>query len=153
MIPPDLRPVDEILARHPRITGNVISVLHDVQSAYGYLPAEVLRHLAARTGVPITRLYGIASFYHLFSLEPKGRHRVHVCLGTACHVKGGRRILDEVERRLGIRAGETTLDLRYSVSEVRCVGACSFAPVVVVDESTYGEVTTRKVPEILGKHE
>ncbi len=149
---PDLKPVDEILGRFPEVTGNLISVLHEVQSRYSYLPEEVLRHLAGKTGIPITRLYSIATFYHFFSLKPKGRHQIHVCLGTACHVNGGQRILDDVERRLGVKAGETTADMRYSVSDVRCVGACSFAPVVIVDESTYGEVTPKKVSDILKKH-
>jgi NADH:ubiquinone oxidoreductase subunit E len=149
---PDLAAVDEALARHPRVTGNLIAILHDVQSRCGWLPEPALRHLSARTGVPVTRLYGIASFYHFFSLTPKGRHQVHVCLGTACHVKGGRRILDDLERRLGVRSGETTPDRRFSVDEVRCVGACSFAPVVVVDEAAHGEMTAKKLSDLLKKH-
>jgi NADH:ubiquinone oxidoreductase subunit E len=147
----DLTAVDEILERHPQVTGNVIAILHDVQSRYGWLPEPVLRHLSGKTGVPITRLYGIASFYHFLSLKPKGRHQLHVCLGTACHVKGGARILDDLERRLGIEAGETTPDMRYSLDEVRCVGACSFAPVVVVDQSTHGEMTPKRLADLLKK--
>jgi NADH-quinone oxidoreductase subunit E len=148
----DLRPADEILARHPRVSGNVIAILHEVQSRYGHLPEDVLRHVARETRIPITRLYGIATFYHLFSLEPMGRHRIHVCLGTACHVKGARRILDDVERRLGVKAGETTPDLRYTLDDVRCVGACSFAPVVVVDDSAHGGMTPKKVADLLKRH-
>jgi NADH:ubiquinone oxidoreductase subunit E len=148
----DLKPVDDILVRHPRVTGNLISVLHEVQSHYSYLPEHALRHLAKKSGVPITRLYSIATFYHFFSLEPKGRHQIHVCLGTACHVKGGQRVLEEFERKLGVRAGETTPDLRYTVDEVRCVGACSFAPAVVVGETMYADVTPKKVSDILRKH-
>jgi NADH:ubiquinone oxidoreductase subunit E len=144
--------VDDILARHPQVTGNLISVLHDVQSRFGYLPEEALRHLARKSGVPITRLYGIATFYRFFSLTPKGRHRIHVCLGTACHVKGGQRVLEEFERRLGVGAGETTPDMRYTLDQVRCVGACSFAPAVVVDETLYAGATTKKVTDILKKH-
>ena len=148
----DLKPVDDILARHPQVTGNLISVLHEVQSLYNYLPEDALRHLAKKSGVPITRLYSIATFYHFFSLKPKGRHQVHVCLGTACHVKGGQRVLEEFERKLGVAAGETTPDMRYTVDEVRCVGACSFAPAVVVGETMYADVTPKKVSEILKKH-
>lgn len=150
-MPEDLKPADEILDGCPQVTGNLISVLHDVQSRYGYLPEEVLRHVAERTGVPITRLYGIATFYHHFSLTPKGRHQIHVCLGTACHVKGGARILEDLERRLGVKAGETTPDRNYSVSDVRCVGACSFAPVVVVDGATCGGMSPKKVADVLKK--
>jgi NADH-quinone oxidoreductase subunit E len=148
----DLKPVDDILTRHPQVTGNLISVLHEVQSHYSYLPEDALRHLARKSGVPITRLFSIATFYHLFSLQPKGRHQIHVCLGTACHVKGGHRILEDFERKLGVRAGETTPDMRYTVDEVRCVGACSFAPAVVVGETMYAGVTPKKVSEILKKH-
>ena len=148
----DLTAVDEILERHPQVTGNLIAILHEVQSRYGYLPEPALRHLSLRTGVPITRLYGIATFYHFFSLKPKGRHQVHVCLGTACHVKGGKRIIDELERSLGVKAGDTTADMRFSLSEVRCVGACSFAPVVMVDEAMHGEVTPKQVTDLLKKH-
>ncbi len=149
----DRAAVDEILERHPQVTGNLISILHEVQSRCGYLPEAALRHLSLRTGVPITRLYGIATFYHFFSLKPKGRHQVHVCLGTACHVKGGKRIIDELERSLGVKAGETTADMRFSLGEVRCVGACSFAPVVMVDEAMHGEVTPKQVTDLLKKHE
>jgi len=148
----DLEPVDDILARYPQVTGNLISVLHEVQSHYNYLPEDALRHLAKKSGVPITRLYGIATFYHFFSLKPKGRHQIHVCLGTACHVKGGQRILEEFERKLGVAAGETTRDMRYTVNEVRCVGACSFAPAVVVGDTMYADVTPKKVSDILKKH-
>lgn len=149
----DVTPVDQILSRYPEITGNLISVLHEIQSHYNYLPEDALRHLSKQSGVPVTRLYSIATFYHFFSLKPKGRHQIHVCLGTACHVKGGQRVLDEVKRRLGVNEGETTADGKYTVNEVRCVGACSFAPVVVVDNDTHCGMTSRKVPDILKKYE
>lgn len=144
--------VDKILERTPQVTGNLISVLHEIQSQYSCLPKEALRHLAEQTGIPITRLYSIATFYHFFSLKPKGRHEIHVCSGTACHVKGSQRVLDDLTRKLGVEAGETTPDMRYTLNEVRCVGACSFAPVVVVGDQTYGEVTAKKISEILSKH-
>jgi len=147
----EINPVDDILSRHLEVTGNLISVLHEVQSHYGYLPKDELYYLAKRTGIPITRLYSIATFYHFFSLKPKGRHQVQVCTGTACHVKGAARIMDELERKLGIAAGETTTDMEFSLSEVRCVGACSFAPVVVVGGEAHGEVTSKKITEILKK--
>lgn len=148
----DLAPVDGILTRYPQVTGNLISVLHEVQTHYGYLPEDALRHVARKSGVPITRLYGIATFYHFFSLKPKGRHQIHVCMGTACHVKGGQRVLEEFERKLGVSAGETTPDMKYTVNEVRCVGACSFAPAVVVGETMYADVTPKKVADILKRH-
>lgn len=148
----DLKAVDEVLAHHPEIEGNLISILHELQEHYRYLPRPVLVRLAQRTGIPLTRLYSIATFYHFFSLKPKGRHEIHVCLGTACHVKGGQRVLDDLTRRLGVAPGEVTPDMQYSVNTVRCVGACSFAPVVAVGNQTYGEVTPKKVSEILKQH-
>jgi len=149
----EMNPVDDILARHLEVTGNLISVLHEVQSHYGYLPKDVLYYLSKQTGIPITRLYSIATFYHFFSLKPKGRHQIHVCTGTACHVKGAERILDELRRKLGIEAGETTADRQFSLSEVRCVGACSFAPVVVVGNETHGEVNSKAISKIIKKCE
>ena len=149
----DTHPVDDILSRHLQVTGNLITVLHEVQSHYNYLPQDVLYYLAKRTGIPVTRLYSIATFYHFFSLKPKGRQQIHVCTGTACHVKGAQRILDELERKLGVKAGETTPDMQFTINEVRCVGACSFAPVVVVGDQTYGEVNSRKIAEIIKRHQ
>lgn len=147
----DLNFIDEILARHPQVNGSLIAVLQEVQAHCNYLPEEALRHLSAQAGIPITRLYSIASFYHFFSLKPKGRHQIHVCLGTACHVKGGQRILEDFERRLGVKSGETTADGLYTLNDVRCIGACSFAPAVVVDEHVYAHVTSKKVTDILKK--
>jgi len=149
----EMNPVDDILARHLEVTGNLISVLHEVQSNYGYLPRDVLYYLAQQTGIPITRLYSIATFYHFFNLEPKGRLQIQVCAGTACHVKGAARILDELKRKLGIEAGETTADMQYSLGLVRCVGACSFAPVVVVGNKTHGEVTSKMISKMLKEHD
>ena len=146
-------PIDGILSRYVEVTGNLISLLHEVQSHFGYLPKDALYYLAKKTGIPITRLYSIATFYHFFSLKPKGRHEIHACTGTACHVKGASRILDELKRKLGIEAGETTPDMQFTLNEVRCVGACSFAPVVVVGDRTYGEVSSRKISEILKKYQ
>ena len=149
----DLEKIDQILAGYPEIKGNLISILHEVQSLYNYLPEEALRYLAHKTNVPLTRLYGIATFYHFFSLTPKGRHSVNVCLGTACHVKGSPRILSLVKRKLGIEEGETTKDMGFTLNTVRCIGACSLAPVMVVDKDTHGNVTTPAVPDILKKYE
>jgi len=148
-----MQPVDDVLSRYPEVRGNLISVLHEIQSRYNYLPEDVLMYLAKKTGVPITRLYSIATFYHLFSLTPKGKHQIQVCLGTACHVKGSQRILDELKRKLDVEEGETTKDMRYTLDAVRCIGACSLAPVMVVDKDTHGNVTTKKATDIVKKIE
>ncbi|HTF99393.1 MAG TPA: NADH-quinone oxidoreductase subunit NuoE [Nitrospirota bacterium] len=149
----DLKPVDDVLSNYPQVTGNLISILHEVQSHYNYLPEDALRHLSKKTGVPVTRLYSIATFYHFFSLTPKGKHQVRVCLGTACHVKGGQRILDEMKRKLGVEEGETTPDMKYTLDAVRCIGACSLAPVMVVDNDTHSNVTSKKALDILKKYD
>jgi NADH:ubiquinone oxidoreductase subunit E len=149
----EMEAVDAILERYPQIAGNLISVLHEVQSHYNYLPEDALRELAGKTGIPITRLYSIASFYHFFSLKPKGRHQIHVCLGTACHVKGGQKLLEEMERKLGVKEGETTADMSFTLDAVRCVGACSLAPVVVVDNDTHRHVSLKKARELLKKYQ
>jgi NADH-quinone oxidoreductase subunit E len=145
--------IDAILNSYPQIEGNLISVLHEVQSHYNYLPEDALRYLSQKTAIPITRLYSIASFYHFFSLKPKGKHQIHVCMGTACHVKGGHKILDELQRRLGIQEGETTADMQITLDAVRCVGACSLAPVVVVDSDTHRHVSLKKARDLLKKYQ
>jgi NADH-quinone oxidoreductase subunit E len=145
--------IDAILNSYPQIEGNLISVLHEVQSHYNYLPEDALRYLSQKTAIPITRLYSIASFYHFFSLKPKGKHQIHVCMGTACHVKGGHKILDELQRKLGIQEGETTADMQITLDAVRCVGACSLAPVVVVDSDTHRHVSLKKARDLLKKYQ
>lgn len=145
--------INEILKKYPETKGNVIGILHEIQSLYHYLPEDVLRYVSKRTKIPITRLYSIATFYHFFSLKPKGRHNISVCLGTACHVKGSQRIMDEIERTLDIKEGETSEDMRFTLNAVRCVGACSLAPVVVIDNDTHGKVNPKKILEVLKKYD
>ncbi len=149
----DSSQIDEVLRKYPDVKGNVIAILHGVQAAYHYLPESALRYVAKQTGVPLTRLYSIATFYHFFSLTPKGRHELNVCLGTACHVKGSRRVMDEVEQRLSVEEGGTTGDMRFTLRAVRCIGACSLAPVMVVDKDTYSNVTAKKAVDILKKYD
>ena len=145
--------IDKILEKFPEIKGNLISILHEVQSLENYLPEGSLRYLSQKTGVPLTQLYGIATFYHFFSLIPKGRHQIHLCLGTACHVKGSPRILNEVKKRLHLEEGETTEDRRFTLETVRCVGACSLAPVMVVDKKTHGNLVLKEVGDILNRYQ
>jgi len=145
--------IDRILEGFPEIRGNLISILQEVQALENYLPEGSLRYLSKKSGVPLTQLFGIATFYHFFSLTPKGRHQIFVCLGTACHVKGSTRIFGEVKKRLAVEEGETTGDGRYTVNTVRCVGACSFAPVLLVDKDTHGQVISNQVVDILNQYE
>ena len=133
--------------------GHVIPLLQAIQDAYGYLPQPVLSEASKQTGIPLSHLYGVATFYAQFYLEPHGRHTVRVCRGTACHVRGRQAIQDAVGEQLGIGDGETTEDRRYSVETVACLGTCFLAPVVMVDHDYFGSVTADKVPEMLGGYE
>lgn len=127
----------------------LIAILQDVQKEIRFLPKEALRFVAHRLNVPLTRVYSLATFYKAFSLKPRGRHQINVCLGTACHVKGGVNILEKLERELGILAGGTTYDERFSLESVRCVGCCGLAPVIVIDEDFHGKITQDRIPRIL----
>ncbi len=149
----DLRLLDEILAPTSE-TGpdNLIPVLHKIQEAYGYLPAEVLSELSRRSGIAASRIYGVVTFYEYFHLEPHGRHTVKCCRGTACHVKGGQRIIKTIQQSLGVEPGETTEDMEFTFETVACLGTCALAPVIVVDGTYYGKNTYRKVDIILNSY-
>ena len=143
-----LRCIDE----HKGEAGALMPVLHEAQDIYGYLPAEVQTVIADGLGLPLAEVYGVATFYSQFSLTPKGKHRISVCLGTACYVKGSDKILAAVERELRISCGECPPDGRFSIDSCRCVGACGLAPVMIVDDDVYGRLTEKDVPEILAKY-
>ena len=127
----------------------LLSVLQNIQTEFGYLPEEKLIETAETLDVPLIDVYGVATFYKSFSLTPRGRHRVKVCLGTACHVRGASRIVEEVERKLAIKPGETSEDGEFSLETVMCLGCCAIGPVVVIDGKYYGQVTPTKVESIL----
>ena len=148
----DAAAINEILAKFPEVKGNLIGILHEIQNHFHYLPEEELRYVAKRTGVPITQIYSIVNFSNRFSLKPKGKNEICVCLGTACHVKGAEKVMNEMQRVLSIKAGETTDDMNFTLEEVRCIGACSLAPAVVVNEDTHGKVTPRQVGQLLAKY-
>lgn len=133
--------------------GHVVPLLQAIQASYGYLPQEVLVEASASTGIPLSHLYGVATFYAQFYLEPHARHTVRVCRGTACHVRGRQAIQDAVESRLGINEGEITEDGHYGIETVACLGTCFLAPVVMVDHDYFGSVRADQVPEILEGYE
>lgn len=147
-----LSEVDEIMNRQGYEPSSLIAVLQDIQKQRRYLPQDALRLVSARLNLPLTRVYGIATFYKAFSLKPRGRHLINVCVGTACHVRGATKILEALERGLGVEAGATTLDERFSLETVRCVGCCGLAPVIVVDENFHGKLTQEKVPSVLADY-
>jgi NADH-quinone oxidoreductase subunit E len=144
--------VAAILDRYGRDRNRVMAVLQDIQAAYGYLPRDEMRFVADELGIPLGRVYGIATFYKAFSLTPRGRHEIHLCLGTACHVRGGMLIKDAIERELGIEPGQTTSDLAFSFETVRCIGCCGQAPVLTVDDEIHGKLTSRGIAKLLEKY-
>ncbi len=141
--------VEDIVARHHGSLGGMLSILSEVQAKYGYLPQDALRRIAAATGGSLTDIYAVVTFYRAFSLKPRGKHLVSVCLGTACHVRGAPKIADEFSRQLGIGPGDTTPDKEFSLETVNCLGACALGPTVVVDNHYFRHVTTAKVQHIL----
>ena len=145
-------PISEIVAKYQADPGSVIAILQDVQEKFRYLPRPALENVSRELAIPLSRVLSLATFYKAFSLKPKGRNPVHVCLGTACHVRGAQLILEKFERELGLKTGETSADLAFSLDAVRCVGCCGLAPVVMVDDEIHGEVTPDQVPVILEKY-
>ncbi len=141
----DLQPTEEVLARYPGDARHLISVLQDIQLTYRYLPREALDRVSIALGVPIAKIYAVATFYKAFSLTPRGEKVLRVCTGTACHIRGAPLLLTELEKLLDVKAGQTTEDLQFSLEAVNCVGACALAPVVVVNETAHGNLSVTKV--------
>ncbi len=139
--------------KHEGRKDSLIAILQDIQSEYNYLPQDALRSVAADLKVPLSDVVAVATFYRAFSLTPRGRHTCTVCLGTACHVRGGPKILEEFERRLDIKSGQTTPDAEWSLETVACLGCCAIGPVVVVDGDYNAHTNIRHVPNILKKYQ
>ncbi len=136
--------LDAILDRYDRNPAQLIPILQDVQSEENYLPRETLQAISEKLNVPLVRIYSVATFYKAFSLKPRGKHIVQVCMGTACHVRGAPRILDKMVRDLGVQPGGTTKDLEFTLETVNCLGACALGPIVVVDGEYHGQMTSPK---------
>ena len=141
---------EKITANYSPDSGNLIPILQEAQEKFGYLPAEAMQKIAKFLKLPESTIFGVSTFYAQFKLTPTGRRKIVICRGTACHVRGGARIIRELERRLGIKPGETTEDMEYSLETVACIGACALAPTMRVDNETHGQMTTKKVAEVLG---
>jgi NADH-quinone oxidoreductase subunit E len=148
----DAQVVDSILQSHPQDPSVVIQVLLDIQNELYYLPKDVLVQVSDYLHVPMSRTYHLATFYKAFSLKPKGKFPVSVCLGTACHVQGAVKILEQIQRELNIKEGETTPDKKFSVDSVRCLGCCGLAPVVTVGKNLHGRVPLSKVSKMLKQY-
>lgn len=132
--------------------GSLIAVLHKAQEIFGYLPNEVQIFVAKKLGIPVSKVYGVITFYSFFTTEPRGENVVNVCLGTACFVRGSGEILEEIEKELGIKVGETTVDNKFTIDTLRCVGACGLAPVVTINKKVYGNVKKDDVKKILDEY-
>jgi len=143
--------VDQIIDKHECEASSLIQVLLEIQSENHWLPKEALERVAERLQVPLTRIQHIATFYKAFSLVPKGRHEIHICMGTACHVRGASRVLDTVQDQTGIKPGETDLDLKFSLDTVNCLGCCALGPVMEIDGKAHGKMAPAKIADVLKK--
>ncbi len=150
---PSKQSVKLTLDRYDGDPGMLVAVLQDIQAEYNYLPKEALVQVSQGLDVPLTQVYSVASFFKAFSLKPRGRHLINVCLGTACHVRGAVRVLDEIERELGIKSGGTTEDLRYTLETVNCVGACALGPIMIIDGNYSGQMKSNKVKPLLESYD
>jgi len=143
--------IDKIIERYDRRESAILAILQDIQAKERYLPREVLEHVGEQLRIPLNRIYRIATFYRAFSLKPRGRHEICVCMGTACHVRGAQRIADQMNLQLGIRPGETTEDRNFTLETVNCLGVCAAGPVVAIDGQYFGKMSSTKVEGTLKK--
>jgi len=149
----DVDKIREICASFKNDPQELINVLHKCQEHFGYLPAEVQEVISNELVVPVAKVYGVVTFYSFFTMTPKGKHPISICMGTACYVRGAEKVLDEFKKELGLQVGQTSTDGKFSLSSLRCVGACGLAPVVMVGDKTYGRVAPDDVRDILKEYE
>jgi NADH-quinone oxidoreductase subunit E len=145
--------IQAIVDRYEGDKGQLVSILQDIQTEYYYLPKEALEEVVKLLNVPMSQVYGVATFFKAFSLTPRGRHLIKVCLGTACYVRGANRVVDKMELDLGIKRKETTKDLRFTLETVNCVGCCALGPMVMIDNKYHGQMSSDKVSSLLAKYE
>jgi NADH-quinone oxidoreductase subunit E len=143
--------IDAIIERYQGKSSSILAILQDIQAKEKYLPKEALEHVGQRLSIPINKIYRIATFYRAFSLQPRGRHEIHVCLGTACHVRGAQRIADQLTTQLKIRVGETTPDRNFTLETVNCLGVCASGPIMAIDGEYFGGMSAGKVAGTLKK--
>ncbi|MBE6791304.1 MAG: NAD(P)H-dependent oxidoreductase subunit E [Clostridia bacterium] len=145
--------LEEVIASAKGDKSRLMAVMQDAQAIYGYLPYEVQCKIAEGLDVPVEKVYGVATFYAQFSLSPKGKYNISICLGTACYVKGAQQVLDKICEVLGVEAGECSEDGKFSIEACRCIGACGLAPVMTINDDVYGKLTADMIPDILAKYE
>ena len=148
-----MKKIDRILKQYGYRKSRIIQILNEIQKIYNYLPKDVLEYTSQELKLSLSNIYSIATFYSAFSLKPRGKHLVTVCMGTACHVRGAPAVLSRLEERLNIKSGSTTEDKEYTLKTVNCLGACALAPIVVVDEEYHGQTTVNKVDKLLDRYE
>ena len=148
----DSKKIDQIIDKHKSEASSLIQILLEIQSENHWLPKEALQRVSEKLEVPLARIQHIATFYKAFSLVPRGRHEVHICMGTACHVRGAKRILDTVQEVTGIKPGETDLDLKYSLETVNCIGCCALGPVMEVDGKVHGKLSAAETADVLKRY-
>jgi NADH-quinone oxidoreductase subunit E/NADP-reducing hydrogenase subunit HndA len=148
-----LAPLNEIFEKYTKDEKYLIPILQDAQDEYGYLPEEVLKEIACKLDLSLSQVFGVVTFYSQFHLEPRGENIIRVCTGTACHVRGGAEVLDQLKQELNIDSGETTEDLEFTLETVACIGACGLAPVIMINDDTYGRMNSQKVPEVLADYQ
>lgn len=144
--------LQEIINKHKDTRGALIPVLHEAQELYGYLPIEVQKIISEGLNISLAEIYGVVTFYTQFSLKPKGKYKISVCMGTACYVKGSGLILDKLKEKLGIHVGDCTEDMKFSLDACRCIGACGLAPVIMINDDVYGRLTADEIEGILEKY-
>ncbi|MDD3249609.1 MAG: NAD(P)H-dependent oxidoreductase subunit E [Smithellaceae bacterium] len=150
--PEQIAKLDSIIEKHKGKAGGLIPVLEEAQICLEYLPMPVQKRIAAGLNLPLSRVYGVVTFYSFFTMTPRGKHTVRVCLGTACYVRGGKALTEALQKQFGINEGETTKDRLFTLESVRCLGACGLGPVVVVDEDVHGRIKPAKIKEILSQY-
>jgi len=150
--PEQIYELNKIIEKYKVEPGGLIPLLEETQALLGYLPITVQKQISNKTNIPLSKIYGVITFYSFFTMTPRGKHTIQVCLGTACYVRGGKKNAEKIEKEFGIKPGETTVDRMFTYETVRCLGACGLAPVIVVDGEVYGRVKPSKVKEILEQY-
>ncbi|MBW2053973.1 MAG: NADH-quinone oxidoreductase subunit NuoE [Deltaproteobacteria bacterium] len=149
----ELAAVDDIINRYQDKPGSLIPVLEEIQETIGYLPISIQKRVALGLKIPFAEVYGVVTFYSFFTMQPKGRHTIRVCLGTACYVRGGKKILGDLTKTIKVAPGETTADKRFSLETVRCLGACGLAPTMIIDTDTFRQVKASNLPDLIKDYE
>ena len=149
----DLKPVAKIIPKYSRdYESNLIAILQETQDVYGYLPKSVMKEISKLTDVPLTRIFGVVTFYSQFTLTPRGKHAIKICNGTACHVRGVDEVKEKVKEHLNVSEGETTADFKFTLETVACIGTCFLAPVMMVDDRYFGKLTTESVTDVVKEY-